>query len=70
MDTNPHDLALAAASGIGAYGVWVLKRLALNVEGLNEKMAVVLTRLGAKERTIDDHEDRIRRLEAKRNAAT
>ncbi len=66
QEITSNDLLLGLLSIILGYTAWFLKRIAINVEKLNETMGIVLTRLSTKEKVIDDHEIRIRDIERKR----
>lgn len=63
QDLANNEIIIGFASAVAGYGVWILKHLAINIESLNEKMAIVVLRLGVKEKTIDDHEERLRFIE-------
>lgn len=60
------DVIMGLVGLIAAYVGWILKKLSISVERLNERMADTLARLAVKEDMLKDHELRLRDLERAR----
>lgn len=49
--------------GVGSLGVKTLRDMTASIRQLNLNIAVILTRIDSHEKKLDDHENRIRKIE-------